>query len=160
MLQSKYIDGTNEQYSIRIDGEVIQHYKLTWAGNITKNGIDKCTKKYGINTKYVNITKNGKNNSISINTLLAEYFNFKFCAGCKCKLFDLSKIKCNKCIKEYDINYNDKARFKILSRGYIAHLLQISEKELSDDLYELYKIKLKTKRLLSHKTNKSIHSFK
>ena len=60
-LETKFIEGTDNQYSIRNDGEVIMHYKLTWKGNKTAIGIDKIMRKYS-NT-YVTISKENKSKS-------------------------------------------------------------------------------------------------
>jgi hypothetical protein len=158
-METKFIEGTNNQYSIREDGNVIQHYKLTWTGKITKIGIDRIMPKYGKNKTFINLCINGKNNGLTINTLLIKYFNIKHCIGCNCKLNDFKRIKCDKCIDNYNKNYNSR-KIKTISRTYTADKLNIPLSELSDDLYNHYKLTLKLKRKISKKHNISLHKLK
>jgi hypothetical protein len=106
-MKTKFIEGTNQQYSIREDGVVFRHY----------------THKYDINTKTFNkilldnvIAKQqhvsngcitvfiGKqfNTAMSINKLLRSHFGFIFCTKCKNKVEDITegvkpKRLCNNC---------------------------------------------------------------
>jgi hypothetical protein len=162
-MKSHYIKDSNKQYSIREDGEVIRHYKFTWAGNITKVE-DYIMTKYGEDNAYhITISINQKNISWSINTLLLEYFKFKFCKQCSTRI--VSNIKCKVCIKKniYAFNTSNRYRYKedktisgknrrdAITKDYAASLLGIPTEDLTKELYQLKKITLKTKRICQQK---------
>jgi len=146
-MKSHFIKGTNKQYSIREDGEVIMHYKLTRLHNKTKIGIDKLMTKYGKNSKYITIAINSINKSITINSLLQEYFNYKLCTQCN-TIHKTGKVKCTKCLKTNIYNYNKLNRYKYkvnkiitdkkhrdeLKNSYVAHLLGVKTSILSQEI--------------------------
>ena len=139
-LQSKFIENTNEQYSIRNDGVVISHYfycarydKTIFRDKILsfKNNKEqaKCA------TPSVSLFVNKKAKSMSVQKLLLQYFNFTLCSRCKSQILHsekVSKILCVDCrsktdMKQYSINYikthadkyaeyNKKSRLKNLTR--------------------------------------------
>lgn len=121
-MKSFFIKNTNEQYSIREDGVIIIHYKLTWKNNKTKVGINKVMKLY--NKRYSTISINNQNVSLSINTLLLEYFGFKYCTSCNNKIKDGEK--CNDCKKLVIKNYNKKSRTKYKQKKITKERLEIT----------------------------------
>jgi hypothetical protein len=125
-MKSKFIKHTNKQYSIREDGEVIMHYKLTYARNKTRIGINKLMTKYGKNSKYVTIVKDSVNKSITINTLLKEYFGYTLCTQCNCKITD-GGVKCIKCIKANEAAYAKRVRYKYVEQRKLADQRIIDE---------------------------------
>jgi hypothetical protein len=162
-METKFIEGTNEQYSIRKDGVVIQHYKFTWTGNITYK--ESFLKKH-VKNHCVFLRKNKKNIGLSINTLLLKYFNYKLCIRCSSKIHNEKEIYCIPCKKEATKIFNAKSRHKYLykkpiydkkmreniTRAYASSMLKIPTHDIPDDIYNLFKANLKIKRLLSEKT--------
>jgi hypothetical protein len=162
-METKFIEGTNEQYSIREDGVVIIHYKFNCKGNISYK--ESFLKKH-VKSHCVFLRKNKKNISFSINTLLLKYFNYKLCLKCSIKMHNKKENYCISCKKETRKIYNAKFRYKYLDRkpiytkkikenitkAYVSGLLKISVNNIPDDMYNLFKANLKIKRLLSEKT--------
>ena len=114
-MKTKYIEGTNKQYSIREDGEVIIHYKRTWKGNITYTNCNKPIKKSGKNVSLRLFSKKG-NFNFTVSSLLKKHFGFYFCNKCdkKTKSSNLYDHKCKNCIKENQYNYNLKNSYKYI----------------------------------------------
>jgi len=170
-MKTKFIVGTNKQYSIREDGEVVRHYKLTWTGNITQVK-DVLMTKYGAkNAKYIIRVIDGINKSLSINTLLFDYFGFKYCKTCGNKMYNKVNIHCDKCHKETRRRYNQKTSKKkqawakkngvdVISRNYVAPLLGLKMEDLTDEIYYNYKELLAFKRQVAQTHNISINSLK
>jgi hypothetical protein len=108
-MKTKFIEDTNEQYSIREDGAVISHYRLRYSPlqgkyfMIFENKELKLSKK----DKNVNInTKNGKK-TVSPKKLLFEYFKYSICKKCNSKVEqDLLKSVCKNCIRLNKNKYN------------------------------------------------------
>ena len=73
-LQSKFIDNTNKQYSIRNDGVVVKHYCITKYKTIIY-----ANKQLAIKQKdnTVQLTINGVCKRLYITKLLSTYFNIK-----------------------------------------------------------------------------------
>jgi hypothetical protein len=124
-METKFIEGTNEQYSIREDGNVIQHYKKH---RVSNTRIDKI-----YNDKIVTILKGNCVDittttgviRFSINTLTLLYFNFIFCKKCNTKFTpSLKTLFCNKCKKNArkktcDLYYNNnKEKLKTISTNW------------------------------------------
>lgn len=170
-MKLHFIKETDRQYSIREDGQVIRHYKLTWAGNITQVK-DVLMTLYGTkNAKYVTRVVDGINKSMSINTLLFEYFGFKYCKTCGNKMYNKVNIHCDECHKEKVRKYNQKTSKKkqawakkngieVISRNYVAPLLGLKMEDLTDDIYHKYKELLIFKRQVAQTHNISINSLK
>ena len=163
-LESKFIEGTNNQYSIRNDGVVISH---------KRNRILKKQKNY--------VCVGSSANKLSISTLLKKYFGFRYCSKCNEKMTNLNKLKCEKCspyghyhyISHIDKEYqslkskawreSNKEHYQnitllhseknkeSLSRSYIAHTLHIPVKDMTEELYELAKAKILLIRLIKSK---------
>jgi len=161
-LETKFIEGTNEQYSIRNDGEVIGHKK-----NILLK-------------KHRNhVCLGSSKNKVCVSALLKKYFNFTLCTKCKKRIFELNRCKCEDCSpyglytsqknKDYNKsklkkwkesnkeNYlnltqlHSKRNIESLSRSYIAHTLKIPVKDLTEELYQLTKTKILLIRLIKSK---------
>ena len=175
ILESKFIEGTNNQYSIRNDGVVISHYKFyknqCSSGKIVRDYIFKPVGKYGYVYPH-------KGYIVNPQLLLAKYFGFRFCAECKEKFSSpaIKNTKCDKCKRErvnrqcQKWRKQNKEKRKIgqdrytkqsiedISTNYVARRLGIPVSSLSTEAYEEYKILLKTKRLLAQKLNINIKS--
>jgi hypothetical protein len=100
-METKFIENTNEQYSIREDGVVIRHYTRNY--NINTKTIDKIVLNIEIlrDNKGVVFIGNGKR--VSVNKLLRLYFKHVYCIKCNSKVEDLgigkrTKSLCNNCI--------------------------------------------------------------
>jgi hypothetical protein len=163
-MKSCFIKDTDQQYSIREDGEVIMHYKLTNSHNKTRIGIDKLMTKYGMNSKYITIVVNSINKSITINSLLQEYFGYKLCTQCN-EIHKTKKVKCIKCLITNISNYNKSNRYKYkinkividrkyrneLKNSYVASLLNVKTSILSQEI-----IIAKRQQVLLHRQLKTI----
>lgn len=79
--RTAFIEGTQEQYSIREDGVVIRNYHRTWQGNI-KQSCRKCSIRWTGRHRYVYLFINNKVKSIGIDILLKHHFNLGFCLKC------------------------------------------------------------------------------
>lgn len=83
-METKFIEGTNKQYSIREDGVVIKHFRLNRGGSITYN--DRVSKVHkGKNGDYFTdfYTSEGKYFRRSVKGLVAKYFNLHNPYTCK-----------------------------------------------------------------------------
>jgi len=99
-METKFIEGTNEQYSIREDGVVIRHYKKE------KNNIVHYNNKFLKlqNKNMYELYFDGVCKKISRNTLLKKMFNYVFCNKCDNRITSSSRqITCNNCKKEKSI---------------------------------------------------------
>jgi hypothetical protein len=104
-LQTKFIEGTNEQYSIREDGAIISHYRIRYNAlykryyTITKD-IEKKLAEYRCN-----ILVNGVNKSFSCVQLVYDYFGFFECKTCKSRTAHSCKRICKECSIKNKKNY-------------------------------------------------------
>lgn len=173
-MKTKFIEGTNEQYSIREDGIVIKHYYLTYNQYLkTPKILNKIS--YPAISKITNVVSitlsNNKHKSFAINTLLKNYFGFYYCKKCNTKVFNkqFRYSVCKKCKnkkykknriknKEHIIN-RDRKKISNIDRSYAAVALRINILDLTEELYELYKSQLLVKRKLAEKTGLSIYNF-
>lgn len=157
-MKSKYIKGTDKQYSIREDGVVLS------------NRISRALKE---NTKtknsFVDIYINKRQKRVRPNLLLAEYFKVKKCLSCnEIKDLNLFKGNLNDCRfcrnkKEYiqkketgQMMKASKNKTKRATKSYIANkILRIKTSELSEELYLEVKRSLLFKRKVvkEHKVN-------
>jgi len=95
-METKFIEGTNEQYSIREDGVVISNYRIKYSGVTNRHYIDNSLHEMIPNENHaVNILQKQKN----VRKLLFKYFNYVFCKQCNCKSDSyLQKGICKKCV--------------------------------------------------------------
>jgi len=166
ILETKFIKDTDNQYSIRNDGVVINNK----TNRLLKTANNRCSLKSISKGKYVSIT---------INAALKEYFNNVECIveGCSTLVSKNRSIYCEKCAKESILKYRKKyeglnvdkyqeyQRNKLkrnkegITRLYVSQTLKIPLNSLSEEVYEEYKAILKIKRLLAQKLNCSIKTF-
>ena len=168
-METRFIPGTNEQYSIREDGMVIIHYKWTknFKSTYIVNRLLKPRKGRNLSL-YIKI--NGKDTSRSANSLLRDIFGFAICNRCKNKFTpNKSPEKCDSCKKElacqatknWTINHPEKHQDRQMnriinpSRTYVSHLLGLKTSQLTDELYELHKKTLLLKREICQKEQKT-----
>jgi hypothetical protein len=101
----KFIEGTNEQYSIREDGVVISHYRIRYSSLRDEHFILRNKLEMTPNENYsVTIFKKQQN----VKKLLFKYFGYVFCKQCNCK----SNIYLNKSICRNCVRKNKNARHK------------------------------------------------
>jgi len=116
-METKFIEGTNEQYSIREDGAVIRHYLKKGHGNNQKpwieyNDVEMLYKQHPQRQCIsVIIRCNGKTYSFFKNSLLSKYFNIIICPQCK-NVINVIKHKrvCKTCIHKNVNDLQKKAR--------------------------------------------------
>lgn len=96
-MEEKFIDGTNEQYSIREDGVIISHYRIRHSPLHDKYYILENKREMTPDENHsVTIFKKKHN----VKKLLLKYFGYVFCKQCHCKSeIYLNKGICKKCIK-------------------------------------------------------------
>ena len=191
-METKFIKGTNEQYSIREDGVIISHYRFRFSPLHNKyfKLLTEKELKLSKEDKAANIIVNNITITIRAKKLLFEYFGISVCKKCNQSVdYFLLKNICKKCIakntnnrqKKYRILFPEKIRirrklqrqnnpeaYKIMSkkaadkaklnltRTYIAGTLNISVKELSDELYEHHKNLISFKREIAKEHNINI----
>jgi len=154
-LESKFIKGTNEQYSIREDGVVIRNYRRNKHNNIKNyiyNELKGC--KVNGNIVFALRTIDKKVISRSKNSLIYEYFP---------EIKKLNKLNATKKVRERaNIIQNNKYKMSknIIDKAYVAKQLDISIKNITKEIYKTYKESLLFKRKLAKEYNMSIHSFK
>ena len=160
-MKTKFIEGTNKQYSIREDGVVTRHYYYHPVHKtlIIKNKIMTVGKR---NRCYITINEK----SVVFNVIKKAKYYFppkeKICIKCK-QIKKVSEFRI-----EYGYSRNVCKKCKTLlyagslsmNKSYISGLLNISINELSDDLYNYTKSLLKVKRELAKKTGKNISCFR
>lgn len=148
-METKFIEGTNEQYSIREDGNVISHFLKTRGVNSYR---DKVLPVYNHNNCFIYI--NGKKKTVSIKLLLFKYFNFITCYKCNSKSYDYLEFPrnyvCKKCIKKR-LNDEDAQKVKTIPKHYAAGRMTIPTSLLTDELYQNYRTTLLVKRKLAEK---------
>lgn len=159
MLESKFIEGTNNQYSIRNDGVVIRHYRLRKGKIFFKDSLV-----YG-SSKEMMITffsQTPLQYTISRRVLLKNYFGYFYCKECNCKVYNKSKSSyhCDTCV---DINtkeshkttirnkrnnilakkkeYNKKIS-KELTDSYIINILNMSAKDCTPNIINAQRTKI------------------
>lgn len=187
-LESKFIEGTNKQYSIRNDGVVIRHFSIVSNQFITTRIVyrDKIVKQNLVNRKinpenkapYVRVllySLDGKKREINVKVLVIKYFtNIKLHSNIKIVNKDGNVFNCsldNLEIQRVHSNYlslpraltrkevNNKKKLDI-TKGYVANQINMSAKDLTEELYQEYKALLLVKRLLVQETNCSFNSLR
>ena len=166
MLESKFIEGTNEQYSIRYDGVVFSHYRYHFSGIVKFETPVEKNPLYHKNAPYINLCCNNKIKHTTIRSLLKSHFGIVKCKDCDNNITE--GIKCKDCKNKtraivsarWAKNNPDtlkKARkisrelnVETISKAYVAGFLNISVKELSEipGLYEAAKTRILIKRKL------------
>lgn len=163
-METKFIEGTNEQYSIREDGAVIRHWFIHSSGSISNK--EKILKGY-LDKKTNTVKVSINNKEYLLKTLMSNHFNIKNPYDVDVPLIyrDSNPLNCslnNLCYRkpklktalEYYHNsngkYNDRMVTK-LSRSYIASRVGIKTKDLSEDYYVFYKQLIILKRKLNIK---------
>jgi hypothetical protein len=176
-METKFIEGTNEQYSIREDGVVIRHYKFLQNKKIVyEESFPKGIRDLRNTTVQFNICKK----QYSRNKLLIEYFGKKPCANPKCcnAVTKLLYSYCEGCQLENDKRTRKKYRKSnskkliikrkeqyvkdqaLLPKHSIAGLLKIPVNELPDELYKDYRNLILFKRKVAKENNININSLK
>jgi hypothetical protein len=148
-METKFIEGTNQQYSIREDGAVISHYFRK--ANKNKIYRDKILLPVcGFNTCTISI--NDERKKVSFQYLLHEYFGYRICSKCSNKIYSISKRICYDCYKQ---KQKKDAMITSLSipKHLIAQQLKIPIALLTDELYQDCKTTLIIKRKLAKKLN-------
>ena len=165
-MNTKFIEGTNEQYSIREDGVVVRHYKYTHTGKITYiEGVMKTYLGGKNNTSpfvYLSKGKSSKTISRTINSLLRTHFGTCVCISCN-TLFEVqsNEYRCNNCKLIHHNSSSTKRRKRHseeLPKHKVAALLRISTDEVTDEIHEIYSKTLKFKREVAKEHNINIHS--
>lgn len=187
ILETKFIEGTNNQYSIRNDGVVIRHFSYV-TNQVMKKVIyrDVIIKKKLVDRKinpenklpYVRILLypiEGKKRECILKVLVIKYFTdtvintntritHKDNNLFNCSLYNLSVerklsnyLNVNRPLTRVETANKNKMD---LTKAYVGNQMGIHAKDLSDEVYKEYKAILKVKRLLAQKLNCSIHSLK
>ena len=170
-MKSKFIKGTNKQYSIREDGTMTIHYKYTknYTSTYIVNRIMKPNKnkqgvlyEFAINRKRVNR---------SMNNLLMDAFGYHICNKCTGKFIpNKSSKKCDECkrqslcnnTKRYNKNHpghvKSMTKFKVdtITKSYVAHMLGIKVHQVTNELYIQHRNTLLFKRKVAKEHNISI----
>ena len=146
-MKTKYIEGTNKEFSIREDGTVIKHVVLV-----------------NNNRDSIIITINGKRVKKNIKKLISIHFNKITCIHCKDKCnVDQNHKSGNICIEcrrkasniknkihrdKYPKKYKEKSikAVKDMTTGYVAKILGLKVKDLNPEVVEL-----KRKQLLLYR---------
>ena len=162
ILETKFIEGTDNQYSIRNDGVVISNRfgkQLSFSNS----------------WKSVTVYMNKKPKILASNRLLEQYFGYHLCTSCNDKIYkDERRIKCVNChclglknrnearikwrtenpilFKAQAKRKNDHAR-NTISRGYISTILKIQAQDLNEEFYQAAKTRLIIKRKLKQLEN-------
>jgi hypothetical protein len=173
----KFIEGTDDQYSIREDGVVIKHYKIlrnqkrVYERSILQGSKDP----RGTTFQFV---LNGKR--YGNNKLLIDYYGFKPCKNSECSnpVTQLFYLYCNDCKNLQHQKVIKRCRTKnpektiinrkkhyeksksTMPKHSIAGLLRISVNDLSDELYEHHRNLILLKRKIAKEHNLNISSLK
>lgn len=154
-MKSKYIEGTNEKYSIREDGAIISNYKNK-------------KKQIAIINNKVHITINNIRRKRSITLLFFKYFNSFYCRHCNQLIKNSNKPQfiCKKCRrkqtdKNRDAHYQrnkdiyklrKRKHVKTLSLSYVNTLLNCKKCDnISDNIINAKRQQLLLYRQLKNK---------
>jgi ribosomal protein S27E len=171
ILESKFIEGTNNQYSIRNDGVIFTHYRYHFTGIVEYEKPIEKRLLYHKEAPYVNLCSNGKIKHTTVRSLLKSYFGKVKCLTCN---NDITKgIKCQTCKNKTLVIVN--ARWRVnnpelikesrrisrelnvetVSKSYVAGFLNIPVKELLEipGLYEAAKTRILIKRKIKQIQN-------
>lgn len=149
-LKSKFIEGTNEQYSIREDLSVIKHNKNKKKDKILKLDVNNS----------IRIIVNKKLIRFNPRTLMQTHFGFNYCKRCNNKYIrDKQTSLCTNCSRP---SYNERYMQQVVSnveKSYVAGIFKVKTKEFPYDIYNLYRENLLFKRKVAKENNMSIRSF-
>lgn len=151
-LRTAFIEGTNEQYSIREDGVVFRHYTYNYninTGKIDKILLDNKIAKQRLRSDNCNVVFVGKvyKSALSVNKLLYLHFGYTLCIKCGKKMYDIVEGKrtrtiCDKCLAKNTINYYkhviQKERIPITKEQHELNMVKSRQKWL-DNNPEIYK---------------------
>jgi hypothetical protein len=160
-METRFIKDTNEQYSIREDGAVINNN----TGYILKQNTSK-------KSAFVDININSKYKRVRPNLLLAEYFNVKTCFSCtETKVFSDFLNNQNNCKRCLNIKDNKRKRENgqmkiatikkrdLITKSYVANkLLKLKVSEMSEEMYKDCKKHLQFKRKVVKEQNVNYQS--
>jgi hypothetical protein len=158
-MKTKFIENTNQQYSIREDGVITRHYHNSkWKTIVYKNKVLNKAKTYCFNKH------NRKGNTFTYRSLMFKYFTITCeTLNCNTLLMSVKHHYCNECAQKrlniINKKYNDRLT-KTLTKEYIANQLNIKTKEISNFLYQHHRNTILFKRKLAKKHNISINSIK
>jgi hypothetical protein len=153
-METKFIEGTNQQYSIREDGVVISHHRNNGRGGISYKNKEMVSK---TNKYVVHLRINNKNISYSIRKLLIKYHNNVKCKLCNNIITNYKEFICRECDKAQH-RKDSKKNTARLTPSYIASLLRIKVKDLSEELYLHHKNQILLRRQLCKNHNISINT--
>jgi len=185
-LQTKFIEGTNEQYSIREDGAVFKNHVVKIIEG-KEHIIHKKRTQRKVIANHINITKYKISTTIKI--LIFNHFGYCICKKCNKKVdYLLNGNACKECIKygfvinnktyynknkekhtkyvrEYQKNNVEKCKVwqkkaALKSRKNASQFLNIPPKEITDELFNEYSNLVKYKREIAKKYNVHIQSIK
>jgi len=156
---TKFIENTNNQYSIREDGVVIRHYhKSKWNTITYKDKFITPVRSYCFNIH------NKKGNTFSHRSIMFKYFTV-LCKTKECKNAILSLkhkycIHCGEIQLTTVIKQRNDAETKNLTKTYVSNQLGIKTKNMPDSLYYHHRNTILFKRQLAKTHNVSINSLK
>ena len=170
-MKTKFIEGTNKQYSIREDGVIISNYIDHYSG-FTKSFTRKYRAKELKPNKDGKVTfriggRKGQSKIVTISILMKKYYNGVKCHRCDNMITKKYHKVCNNCkakiteetSKKWKLSNLDKCekykkdRVDKIPKNYIASLLGLKLHEITDEFYENYKATLLVKRKLAEKLN-------
>jgi len=165
-MRTKFIEGTNKQYSIREDGIITIHYKMQRVTNDRMNKI-LCNRKLNILRGNVfNINYNGNRKQVALNTLLFNAFGFRICKDCgkNKKNVSITYSLCKKCSSERrrinnirlaaKFRKNNPDKIKEMNNNRIKNLIPCyvaSKLKISISIVPQYLLNTKKQQLLLHR---------
>lgn len=156
-LESKFIEGTDEKYSIREDAVIIKNY-------YNKNTPIGLNKIISVHYNKVRFRIDNKWFILNLLNLMDEYFGFNYCIHCNQKYVrDGNSHVCKPCRRKNKLKIdvlNNKKHREEISKTYVAMKLNIMLREVTDELHELYKNNLQFKRQVSKENNISINKLR
>lgn len=158
-MKTKFIENTNEQYSIREDGVVIKHYKKFYSKKRGHRIIfkDEEVKVSKVN-KSVNIYYNKINKNITIKQLLFKYFNYCICKKCNFKIKEnLPQGICSNCLK---LNIKESKKKYFLKNTEKTYKKAKIWRDNNPERIKLLRKKTTQKQMLTISKNYIAHSLK
>ena len=166
-MKTKFIKGTNRQYSIREDGFVTSNY-TKYKGKV-QDRIKILSRKEKTNQEYKTLIStirlNGKPRSVIIESLLYEYFNIQKCRQCNKNIKHKDrKWHCKKCdyknhltfVKRWKKNNTEKVK-DISKKHSITRINSLKDSYIAGffkgktSLFDKYLLELKRNQLKLHR---------